>query len=76
MNHRNRISWRPEGKAVYMTFVKVPCGSCNEQGRWNDGIDWVSCRFCIGKGYRMEPRYTRVPEFDAPVPPKNWKPNE
>lgn len=71
---RDRISWQPDGKAVHMAFEKVKCTRCDGKSRWHDGIDWNPCSYCNGKGHNMEPRYTRVPEFDAPIPPKSWKP--
>jgi len=68
------VEWnqRGEAKAVYTEFV--PCPGTSQyphQKTYNDEYgSRVSCSVCNGNNQIFTRHYIRVPEYDAPKPPK------
>ena len=74
------VEWKKNGQAVWRYMQTRPCtgtpgysGGC--AGVYNDDYGSTQyCRECTGSGTIYSWAYRRVPEWDAPQPPKGWEP--
>lgn len=80
MAARGNIEWRSNGQAVWRTLENYACtgtpgysGGC--EGTYTDDYgSWASCGQCGGNGKINYWAYRRLPQWDAPSPPKGWSP--
>jgi hypothetical protein len=81
LDHADSLTWDSHGRCSYSVLKEAACegvpgysGGCS--GRYTDDYGSSAwCSNCDGSGVVRFWKRIRVPEFDAPKPPKGWVPD-